>query len=455
MAVSFGGVVAKQVANSNVLTLPPAQYVGACAVYPFSDSLHAAFARQDRFGNPYNAAVRDGNHLLVPRGFAPEPTPATDKRKRFELLSAINCKMPPRNQDQANCINKSVALLTLDHKNHILEGPTGWGKTYVGSAIAARVCQPTLIIVTKNDLLKEWKKTLIHLIGVPESQIGHVQQDTCDYKGKRFVIGMVHSLVIPGRYEPEFYNAFGMVVFDEVHLMGADTFVRACQLFPAFYRLGLSATPDRSDGKMNLVKAHIGPILVKGTLVPMIPKVLVKKTGWRIPLASNGKPIPHQPGKMMHITKIMAKSKQRNQIIVDFVLAAYKKGRRCLIVSDLTDHLSTLHLMLGAAGIPGEKIDYYVGGKEQMELEIAAQKPVILATKKMVEYGTNQPQWDTLVLACPWAKVKQIIGRIIRQLDDKLEPVALDLVDVDPVYQRSYLSREKEYYDLKAKIVKM
>lgn len=437
----------------NLIHLPPAQYVAACAVYPYSEGLEASFARLDRFGDPYNMAVRVGNHLHVPRNFAPHPVGDQDKRIRRPALPAINCKVGPRNEDQARVIAESTELLKKGI-NHIAECPTGWGKTYLGSAVGAALCQPTLIVVTKNDLMKEWYNTLINLVGVDPSQIGKVQQDECVWQGKRFVLAMVHSLVKPDKYPEEMYRYFGMLVLDEVHLMGAETFVRTCQLVPAQLRLGLSATPDRSDGKMDMVKAHIGPVRVRGVDIPMIPKILVKQTGWKIPRKEDGKPIPHAPGKMTHITKIMAKDPFRNMEIAKFATAAYDKGRRILLVSELTDHLELMHKILGKQ-IPGNDIDYYIGGKNDIELDIAADKRIVLGTWKMVEYGTNRPQWDAFCPMTPRAKIKQGLGRILRSFEGKPEPIALDLVDYDSIFQSYYQKRMVEYYSLNATIVKI
>src|SRR4051812_38041002 len=100
-----------------------------------------------------------------------------------------------------------------------------------------------MIIVTKDDLVGHWKEAF-NVLGIPGNLVGHVQQNTCDWQGKMFVVGMVHSLIIPDRYPAEMFKYFGMLVLDEVHQMAADCFVRACQMFPGKYRLGFSATPD-------------------------------------------------------------------------------------------------------------------------------------------------------------------------------------------------------------------
>jgi superfamily II DNA or RNA helicase len=269
------------------------------------------------------------------------------------------------------------------------------------------------------------------------------------YEGKRFVIGMVQSVVIPDKYDYKFFSYFGLVIFDEVHRMAADYFLTASALFPAKLRLGLSATTKRADGKWELVEAHIGPILVRGTQVPMKAKILVRKTGWRKPGWMKA-----TPGKMMAVSKLQAQDFGRNWHIVEFTQAAFAAGRTTVIMSDLIDdHLKPLFHVLAKAGIPGEEMDYYIGGRTKNALDAAAKKKVVLATYAMTAEGTNKPWWDTLVLGTPRANVTQAVGRIIRKMDGKKQPVALDLVDADPIFDNFYRSREKQYYSIGAEIV--
>lgn len=436
--------------------------VGGVAMVQGNHELKALLTRTDRFGEPYTMYQGDpgSGNLLIPRGLVHAELAQHDLRTTA-FVPQLVAKKPPRNQDQAACIEQSVKLLKAGH-DHILEAPTGFGKTYAGCSIANQMEQRTLIVVTKNDLIKGWKDTLTQLIGVDPAEIGHVQQDKQVYKGCRFVIAMVHSLVCR-EYDEDFYGYFGMVIFDEVHRLGADHFVEACKLFPAQYRLGLSATPDRSDGRQDLFHAHIGPVMVKGNWVPMSPKILVKKTGWKVPMVNRRiggmwqkVPMPVEPAKMAPVNKAIGADIARNQEIATFVKSAYDAGRYTLILSDLIDdHLKPLFHYCVHAGIPGDDMGYYLGGMKTAELELTKKKRVVLATYQMVGEGTDVPHWDTLVMATPRANVKQPVGRVLRFLEGKKTPVVLDLVDNNQVLQNFFYSRLKTYYSLKSEVVEV
>lgn len=441
----------------------PVESLGSTALVEWSQELEDLLTVKDRFGETYTLHKHSvgQKYAVVPRGLINKTMVKYDHRVSRPVSQLIAAK-PPRNEDQTNCIAKSLGLLQHD-VDHIVEAPTGFGKTFLGAAVAIGMCQATLIVVTKNDLTVSWRDTLIHLMGVKPSEIGHIQQDIQDYKGKRFVIAMVHSLICR-EYDPEMYSHFGLVIFDECHRLGSDHFVQVCEKFPAKSRLGLSATPQRGDGRERLFHAHIGPTLVRGTWIPLNPKILVKDTPWKPPMVNRrdetGKwkhlPMEVVPGRMMNINKAIASDVARNEEIALFVRTAYDKGRTTLVVSDLIDdHLRPLFHYFVAAGVPATEIGYYIGGMKQHELDLTKKKRVVLATYLMVSEGTDVPHWDTLVLATPRANIKQVMGRILRFVPDKLTPTILDLVDDDPTLKNFHYSRLRQYYSVNAEVIKV
>jgi superfamily II DNA or RNA helicase len=365
---------------------------------------------------------------------------------------AISCQKPPLDDEQAKVIQKSIGLLQMD-VDHVVEAPTGWGKTYAGAVIAVAMNQATLIVVTKSDLMGQWRDTLINLVGVDPLEIGIAQAAKLDYKGKRFVLATVQSLIRPGKYSPEFFNAFGMVIFDETHRMAAECFSRACFLFPARYRIGLSATPKRNDGKTPVVDAHIGPVMARGVSIPMPPKVMIKKTGWTVP--DWCKPI--DPGNMASICKAMANPKvpgtiNRNRIILRYIQAAYQKNRTTVVMAEHIANLEVVKKLCGLSGIPWDQMGDYTS-EAKKELHTNAFKRVVFATYGMCGEGTNYPHWDTMVQITPRANVEQPIGRVLRKLEGKAQPLVLDLLDNDPILKGFHYARQKTYHKVKGTLV--
>jgi superfamily II DNA or RNA helicase len=431
------------------------------SLLPYSKWLESLYTFDTPYDDRVCGAIREGNMLWVPRESVAYAAPEADWRTSYDP-APVSTNFKPRNEEQGNLVAKSVALLQSG-QSHLFEAPTGWGKTVVGGEIIARFGQPTLIVVNKGDLVDQWRDALIGVLGISPAMIGHIQADVDDWKGKQFVIGMVQSLIMEDKYPAEMFKYFGLMVLDEVHQMAADCFIRTCQKFTARYRLGFSATPTRKDGKTQLLHWHIGPIMVKGSIMEAKPKILVVKTGWKIPvrreLVGNDwqyTPIPHAPGRMMLVNKAMASSEGRNMTIVNFVKQSYEAERTTLILSDLREaHLDRLFQILTNEGIPGNDIGYYVGQMSKVELSHTKKRRVVLGTYKMCSTGTDVPHWDTLVMATPRAEIKQIIGRVMRAVAGKKQPVILDLLDGDPLFQSFFKSRLKQYYGLKAEVVRL
>ncbi len=426
--------------------------MGALAWYPFTEKRAQQLTLASRFGDEVKLYdLSPYGEIGVPRGLVKVAPPVDNRSDGFP--AAMMPTVPPRNEEQARVIAESVGYLKAN-VSHVLRATTGFGKTFVGITIAAALGRTTLIIVTKEDLMGEdqWRGAIKKFTNCTDSDIGLVQGDKFDYIGKRFVLAMVHTLVQRPEWPEDFLNYFGFVIFDEVHRMGAETFSRACAMFPARKRLGLSATPERVDGKDFIVEAHIGPVMVESDLVAMKPKVLMQYTAFKMPKL----PYPISPGKMMPVYKQMVYDIPRNTMIINFVKAAWGKGRKIIVFSDLKDHLTELESRLLVNGFTGKDIGWYVGGMSEKQRAETKKKYIILATYAMTSEATDIPTLDTAVFATPRANVQQAIGRILRIHPDKKEPVLLDLVDRSPDMLEAFgKKRAKTYATLGAQIVWM
>jgi hypothetical protein len=444
------------------LEISPLRVEGA-AVFPYSEALYKRFEAKDRFGETYNYARRVGEFLLVPRELARlRPLDGDFSTFGTKVFFGISSTNSPRSEEQQRVLKESFRLLRQGY-SHIIEGSTGFGKTYIGLTLSGLLSLKTLVVVQKQDLLEQWKRDALKFLNIAESDIGIIQQDRCEVANKKLVFGMVQSLC-KEKYSPEIYREFGLVIFDEVHHMAADKFSIAAGLFHARLRLGLTATAARVDGREGLFEAHIGEVMVRTKVIPLPPKVLVLSSPWnipRVPRKINGSwrtvPLPHEHGKLGAVLLDIAACALRNALIAKAVSLAFLKGRYTLVLSDLArdKHLDALYKAIVDAGVPASEIGYYVGGMRQDALERAKAKHVVLATYQMAGEATDVPWWSTAVLATPRANVQQAVGRILRPYDGKPEPVVFDIVDDgSPVLQDYYHKRLKTYFLLGGRVVR-
>ncbi|MFI5926372.1 DNA repair helicase XPB [Micromonospora sp. NPDC051543] len=139
--------------------------------------------------------------------------------------------------------------------------PCGAGKTLVGAAAMAEAKATTLILVTNTVAGRQWKRELIARTSLTEEEIG-------EYSGERKEIRPVTIAtyqVLTSRKGGAFTHLdlfgardWGLVVYDEVHLLPAPIFRFTADL-QARRRLGLTATLVREDGREGDVFSLIGP----------------------------------------------------------------------------------------------------------------------------------------------------------------------------------------------------
>ncbi len=413
---------------------------GASAVFTFADYPKGGqdFLWVDRFGEPYVAFRERAGCWLLPR----ECFPVGEEDHRVDAPVQFPEAAPPRDDSQSRVWRESLGLLR-EGCSHVVKASTGWGKTWLGCALMAHLGQRTLVVVPKSDGFRDWHTDIEKFLGIKPDEVGHIQANKCRL-GEHVTIATLQSICKEGRYPQAVYEAFGLVIFDEVHRLAAEQFQGAAFNLPARLRLGLSAT-DRKDGRQALVEAHCGPVLVRHAEVPMHPQVLRYRTGWRCPRdKKTGKAIPHEGGRDMHVVKILSRSVRRNALILSLVQACRQRGRHVLVFSHLREHICTLEVMLLEAGVSKEEIGFYQGGEKT--LEEAAYKPVTLATYGMAGTGTNYPHWEVCILATPRADVRQAVGRVLRTAPGKKQPAIIDLVDDDSPLYRGYMYARDKYY---------
>lgn len=429
--------------------------VGAGAVYPYSDELLSKGVRKSKYeSEPYNLfrVVGAGEHrrIWVPRNMV---TKITQDFRSKGVPCDFKSKFVPRNSEQARIIKESVELLT-QRRSFMLEAPTGFGKTWCATDIIAKIGLKTIIIVTKEDIRDQWLEACTKVLGLTVGKgVGFIQGDICNTLNAKVVIAFIQSISKDQRYPEHVFKDFGLAIWDECHRIGADFFSQSAFRIPSIRRLGISATPDRNDGKEEVLEAHIGSIMVRTELAPMPFKVIARRTPWEIPCRPqqiNGKwinaPIPHSPGKMGHVTKMLSHHHGRNKMLVDFIVAAHAKGRITLVQSELREHLETIATLLTSSKVPVTDISYYVGGMTKLGREEAKLKPVIMATYAMTAEATDIPVVDTLVMCTPRSDVRQIVGRARRFLPDKPMPLVFDLIDDSSDVLRGYWMSRKKWY---------
>jgi DNA excision repair protein ERCC-3 len=139
--------------------------------------------------------------------------------------------------------------------------PCGAGKTLVGAAAMAQAKATTLILVTNTVSGRQWKRELLARTSLTEEEIGEYSGERKEIRPVTIATYQIMTTRRKGEYRHlELFDSrdWGLVVYDEVHLLPAPIFRLTADL-QSRRRLGLTATLVREDGREGDVFSLIGP----------------------------------------------------------------------------------------------------------------------------------------------------------------------------------------------------
>lgn len=351
---------------------------------------------------------------------------------------------------------EAAVMAMLAHDTGILCAPTAFGKTVSAAALIARRGVNTLVLVHRTELLQQWRERLQAFLPLDEGFVGAIGGGKNKPSGV-IDIAVMQSLSRQGEVS-ELVKRYGQIVVDECHHLSAFSFEALLKAAPARYVLGLTATPVRRDGQQPIIFMQCGPIRHTAARPEGAPHALEVVT--RLRPGTTG--LTEGAG-IQDVFRSLAGDATRTALIVDEVEAAFRVGRKILVLTERTDHLGALE-----AGLAGRVQNLFVlhgrMSKKQRSVlmsELVALPPdeprVLLATGKLVGEGFDHPPLDTLVLAMPisWqGTLQQYAGRLHREHVGKTDVRIIDFIDVGhPALRRMWEKRQRGYRAMDYRIV--
>jgi superfamily II DNA or RNA helicase len=139
--------------------------------------------------------------------------------------------------------------------------PTGAGKTVTAMACINAKRRSTLVIAPTLDLVRQWYDQLRTTFGGTIGVIGGGEYDV-----QPITVSTYDSAHL---YMENLGNRFGLLVFDEAHHLPGPSYALAARLAIAPFRLGLTATPERTDGRESDLAELIGPEVYRRDIVEL------------------------------------------------------------------------------------------------------------------------------------------------------------------------------------------
>lgn len=150
---------------------------------------------------------------------------------------------------------EALAAWTGQRGRGVVVLPTGAGKSHVALMAIDAKRRSTLVVAPTLDLVQQWYDQLRASFGVPVGVIGGGEYRPAALTVTTYDSAYLHMENIGAR--------FGLVIFDECHHLPSESYALAARFCLAPFRLGLSATPERADGREQVLDELIGPVVYR------------------------------------------------------------------------------------------------------------------------------------------------------------------------------------------------
>jgi DNA excision repair protein ERCC-3 len=331
--------------------------------------------------------------------------------------------------------------------------PCGAGKTLVGAAAMAHAKATTLIMVTNTVSARQWKEELLRRTSLTEDEIGEYSGTTKEIRPVTIATYQVMTTRRKGVYSHlELFDArdWGLVVYDEVHLLPAPIFRMTADL-QARRRLGLTATLVREDGREGDVFSLIGPKRYDA------PWKDIEAQGWIAPADCVEVRVTLPESQRFAYATAEPEERYRmascTHVKTDLVeqLVNKHKGEPTLVIGQYIDQLDEIAERLDAPVIKGETP---VKERERLFNAFRAGEIDLLVVSKVANFSIDLPSAAVAIQVSgsfgSRQEEAQRLGRLLRPKQDGRSArfyaiVARDTVDADFAQHRQRFLAEQGY----------
>ncbi len=301
------------------------------------------------------------------------------------------------------------------YDNSIINAWVSWGKTITALAIAKKLGQKTLVVTHTTNLRNQWEKEVQKSFGITSGRIGSGMFNI----DAPIVCGNIQTLY---RRMDEIKEEFGTLILDEMHHVSSPTFTRIVDEMPTRYKIGLTGTLERKDGRHVVFRDYFGSNVLRPPKENyMTPRVDVIKSDIRF-LDGSYTPWAERINHLTYDSEYIHS--------VSMIAAKYAaEGHKVLVVSDRVHFLKLCAELVGdnAVSITGD-MDF--AQRENEMKKIKFNKDILFGTQSIFSEGISLNDLSCLVLGTPVNNeplLTQLIGRVIREKKGKKQPVVVDI----------------------------
>ncbi|WP_420365570.1 DNA repair helicase XPB [Curtobacterium sp. L3-7] len=324
--------------------------------------------------------------------------------------------------------------------------PCGAGKTLVGAGAMATVKATTLILVTNTVSARQWRSELLRRTSLTEDEIGEYSGSVKEIRPVTIATYQILTARRKGEYTHlSLLDAldWGLVVYDEVHLLPAPVFKLTADL-QARRRLGLTATLVREDGREGDVFSLIGPKRYDA------PWKEIEAQGYISPAECYEVRIdlPHEDRLEYAASgdderyRLAATTPAKTPVVRSLI--ERHRGEQILVIGQYIDQLDSLAASLDAAEITGATP---IDERERLFQAFRERSIDVLVVSKVANFSVDLPD-ATVAIQISGSfgsrqEEAQRLGRLLRPNKDGLPASFYTLVTRDTVDQDFAQNRQR------------
>lgn len=336
---------------------------------------------------------------------------------------------------QRTSVEAGMLAIGAGRDSGLIVLPTGAGKTIVVMTLGRRLAWPMLFLVHRDRLIQQAVAAAAR--AWPEASVGVIQAERDEWGPTLFgpapdlVIGAVQSLH-PRRLERIPRDRFGLLAVDEAHHAPSSSWSRILAHFQSKFRLGVTATPKRLDGRGLVEWFGQEPLYSYSIFQAIKDRVLVPVDSKEIKTELDLSAIAVRGDFSQEQLARQVNTPSRNAKIVE-AYQLHGQGRRAVAFCVDVNHCDSLAQHFAEAGLRAAAVHSQMLDDADAILDAFARGELdVVATCEMLTEGFDDPGVSCLLMTRPTmsrALYIQMIGRGLRQAARKTDCLVIDFTD--------------------------
>lgn len=318
----------------------------------------------------------------------------------------------------------------IEKRRGVIKAPPRSGKTVMGAAAICKIGKKTMILASQREWLLGFKETFVGsktqeaLTTCRPSQIGIAKRladfekyDICLVTVQTFYSEAGQKLLRAVR------DMFSVVMVDEIHTGAAPQYASILNKLNCRWKIGLSGTPDRKDGRYVLMRDIMGPVIYEAKIERLRPEVRLVRTGYTRP----------SKGQVMWTRMVsgLEKDPARLKLIAKWAIKDAKNGHMVLIpfaqITPIKALVMAINKMAGKTiaqpffgGLKKDQRDKFLQQARTYRIKI------LVGNIKLLSTGTNIPRASALYEVTPSSNLpnaNQRFSRVLTPFDGKPQPI--------------------------------